>query len=156
MRRSPNALEAHRAVLVGEVVGAARGGVTSLPLDVTSRGEFSFSLFPSPLWPLYVPFCCRPLGATAAWFATVFLYLRRILYGPTNDRTRSCVFLFLPLRPVLPQSFRRSSAPSTTIIVRLFPFRYSLIPRFCVSSLVFFLFSFSFLARRDNNRVNQR
>lgn len=22
------------------------------------------------------PFCCRPLGAAAAWFATVFLYLR--------------------------------------------------------------------------------
>lgn len=61
------------------------------------------------------------------------------LYGPTNDRTHSCVFLFL--HPVLSPSLRRSSIYHHHCP----PVSSPLLPDFVALSLVFsFSFSFSF------------
>lgn len=64
--------------LIGEVGAAWSGGRSpSSPVPGVMR-QREIPPRSVPRWPLCVPFCCRPLGATAAWFATVFLYLRRV------------------------------------------------------------------------------
>lgn len=80
------------------------------------------------------------------------------LYG-TCERSYAFLRISFPSSPSRPPSspLRRSTAPSATIIVRLFPFRHSAISRRRPSSPPpRFFFSFSSLARRDNSRVNQR
>lgn len=110
---------------VEEVVGAARSGVASLPLDArcTGGGEFSpFRVAVATLCPFLLPPIRRHRSVIRNCVSLSSPYPIR-LYGPTIVRTRSYVFLFLRLRP---GSLDLSVAPPLrlpTIIVRLFPFR---------------------------------
>lgn len=104
-----------------------------------------------PRWPLCVPFCCRPLGATAAWFATVFLYLCRV-ENRDSETARTIARISLRISfpftsPFSPPSLSFSSLFLTPVsllsILSLFIFDSKVL---FISLYVFFRFSsvFSF------------
>lgn len=129
-------VRARPTIIEWESSGRRGGGVYP-----PSEGKFSDT--GAVWWPHRVPFCCRPLGATAAWFATVFLYLRRSWVSAelrTSDCTRSCL------------SFHPGFFPSFSLSLSLSSLHF-LSPSHSSLSL-----SLSLLFPRgsDNRRVNHR
>lgn len=140
------------AALRGEAVGAARSGGTSLPLNARChgwRGTPPFRVAVTTLCPFLLPPIRRHRSVIRNCVSLSSPY-PIWLYGPTNDRTHSYVFLFPPSRSLsvspsllrLPPSLSACFLPTTPWF------------RDAVSSLQFLFFVF--FPRWDNSRVNQR